>query len=262
MLRKSTYLLLTLLLVTAACGDDGEGSPGFFDYIVFQGEAPPINNQMQRAPNATVKVYASAQAWLDGEAPLKTYTANSQGEVFRQSEASDKFPNGAVVYAELEAANNWPVFLSQPLEEHDPGMPDYKSGSATLYNTFMNDFLNAASKSFLLTDLRVNNVSIFESVADCSKDNFLRLKKDGNLFYSEGANVCAGKTATANYEIIIPQSKINAPIITLNSTVLYDFGVIWADVNNKIYIKQDFTQIWFKTNEGINEYISIYTRQD
>lgn len=256
MLKNSILLFVMLSGLAISCGGDGEGHPGYFDYIVFNGEAPPIDGQIQRAPNATVKVYQSAQAWLDGQAPLKTFTTNAQGEILR---ANDKFPDGSVAYAESGSLNNWPEFLRNPLSE-DPNYPDRRTGGSTLYETFMQNFLANETKIYLLTDLWVNGSSVFGSVADCSKDNFLKLKRNGDVLYSEGTDVCAGKEATTDFELI--HNSVNqTAIVSMHSRIFYDVYIYWADVNNRIYIKTDFTEIWFKVNVGSNEQISIYTRQ-
>lgn len=249
-LRKFLLCMLPLLLAVA-CGD--EEDPDIFHFTVYNGESNDGSGGYLRAAGATVNIYAAPEAWLDGQDPIKTYTANAQGEM----RGKDKFPDGAVPYVESGSLNNWPGFLYRPLQPN-PNIADAKAGSASLFNTLMDDFMSVSNKSYLLTDLRVNGVSIFDAVSDCSEDNFLRLEKDGNLFFSEGSLVCEDAVATAQYNILHPSAK---SMITITNS-FYVLGISWADVNNLIYIKTDFSEINFKTMEGPNEVVSVYTKQD
>jgi hypothetical protein len=167
---KKIYLLFLLALV--ACGDDGEGKMRTFNFTVFDGEASPVNGSQPTIQGATVKVYASAQAWYNGDAPLKTYTTDSKGRI----ENFDVYDFGAIAYAESGSNNNWPQFVTDTnLNPDISGTPDVLVGSGTLYNTFLANFESVKTKSYLLSDVRVNAVSIFGSVSACSKDNFIKL---------------------------------------------------------------------------------------
>jgi hypothetical protein len=251
---KNWYVAAILLAVTA-CGDDGEGEQPTFYYSVFNGELPTVNNEQQPAAGATIKVYATAQAWLDGDSPLKTMTVNSKGRI----DTFDKFPSTAVVYAESGVYTNWPGFLTAGLNE-DPNLVGTLAGGSSVYDSFFQLFEGVSGKSFLISDVLVNGVSVFNSVSACSKDNFLMLRRDANLVYNEGADVCVGKTALQEFPMnIFPKSQ-TTPVI-INSTSFYRFTTSWAEVENYVYVKTDFTQVWFKTNDG-NENIVIYTKQN
>lgn len=250
-MKLKNWYVAAMLLAVAACGDDGEGEQRTFSYTVYNGE---LNNEP--AAGATIEVYTTAQAWLDGDSPLKTMTVNTNGRI----DTFDKFPSTAVVYAESGVYNNWPGFLTAVLSE-DPNLVGTLAGGSPVYDSFFQFFEGVSGKTFLISDVLVNGVSIFNSVSVCSKDNFLMLRRDANLVYNEGADVCAGKTAMQEFPMIIFPKNQTTPVI-INSTSFYRFATSWTEVENYVYVKTDFTQVWFKTNDGGNENISIYTKQN
>lgn len=247
---------LAFLFVIAACADDGLGKTPVFGYIVLDGEAPLVNNETARASDATVKAYSSAQAWINGEAPIKTFITDSKG----MYESEDVFSSSAVFYAESGAMNNWPVFLTAQLN-NDPNIPDRYSGYATVLNTFMQDFVNASGKTFLISDVLVNGVSVFSSADACSKDNFVQLTKDAKILNNEGANLCSGKSQSQEHAIPMAMGKKGATETTINGVIVWGLSTTWPEVENMFYIKKDFTQIMFKVNNG-NEYVTVYSLQN
>jgi hypothetical protein len=257
-MKFKSYFLIILLASTACSDGDGDGKRRTFSFSVFDGEAPPVDGHGQSAGGATIKVYSSAQAWIDGTAPLKTFTVNADGRI----ETFDRFEEGNVVYAESGAYNNWPQFLTQAnLFPDFDNTPNVLVGSATVYNTFLSKFTAIDGKSFLLTDVRINGSSVFESVAACSKDNFLKLTLGAKLVYSEGANVCTDEEALQEFTMEIPNSTTFAGELILNGNAFYQFYTPWATVANNVLVRKDFSEVWFKVNDG-NETITVYTKQD
>jgi hypothetical protein len=246
---------LVFLLALAACKDDGSGATPVFGYIVLNGEAPLPNNGVP-VSGATVKAYNSAQNWIDGNAPIKTFTVDSKG----MFESNDVFSTNAVFYSESGAMNNWPVFLSAQLN-NDPNIPNRYSGNATLFNTLMQDFITVSGKTFLLSDVLVNGVSVFASVDACSKDNYVTLTKDAKIIYNEGASVCAGKSPSQTFDIPMLNGTKGATETTVNGVIVWGLSIpTWTEAGNMVYIKKDFTQIMFKVNNG-NENVTVYTLQ-
>lgn len=242
------------LLVPAACGDDGSGSTPLFGYTVNDGEAPPVANANVPAVGATVEVYSSAQSWVDGGASIKTFTIDSKGIY----ESNDTFSSTSVFFAKSGAYNNWPMFLTAQLI-NDPNIPDRFAGYTTVYNTFMQNFLTVSGKTFLLSDVIVNGVSVFANVDACSKDNYVKLTKDAKILYNEGASVCAGKTPSQEHLIPMTMGTKSASEGTVNGVIVWGLSVpTWNDVANMVYIKKDFTQIMFRDN---NQNVTVYTLQ-
>jgi hypothetical protein len=249
---EKIYLLFLLALI--ACGDDGEGKMRTFNFTVFDGEASPVNGSQPTIQGATVKVYASAQAWYNGDTPLKTYTTDSKGRI----ENFDVFDFGAIAYAENGSYNNWPQFINDTnLNPDNSGTPGLLAGSAMLYNTFLADLEAVKTKNYLLTDVRVNTVSIFGSVATCSKDNFIKLQKNLKLIFSEAANICASASATQEFDIyLFTGTKTN--FISNSMAGHYEFNTNWTDTANKLYVKTDFSMLRFK----VGDTETIYTLQN
>jgi hypothetical protein len=249
---KIWYLLL--LLMVAGCGDDGLGKTPLFGYSANNGEAPLPNDGVP-VSGATVKAYSTAQDWIDGNTPLKTFTTDSKGRV----ESNDVFPATAVFFTESGAMNNWPVFLSQTMNT-DPNIPDRRTAYATLYNTLMQNFITASGKTYLISDVLVNGVSVFASVDACSKDNYITLTKDAKLKYYEGANVCVGKSPLQTFDIPMIMGTKGANEATVNGVIAWGLFTVWPDAGNMVYIKKDFTQILFQVNNG-NVNVTVYTLQ-
>lgn len=245
---------LLFLLALFACGDDGEGKMRTFNFAVFDGEAAPVNGSQPTIQGATVKVYASAQAWYDGDAPLKTYTTNSKGRI----ENFDEYDFGVVAYAESGSYNNWPQFITEPnLNPDISGTPDVLVGSGTLYNTFLSDFEAVKNKNYLLTDVRVSGASVYGSVSVCSKDNRIKIEKNLKLIFSEASNVCDGAIASQEFNIFMfTGSKTNFISNTLAG--YYEFNTNWTDAGNKLYIKTNFSELRFIV--GSTE--TVYTLED
>lgn len=254
---KIKIWIFIVLLGFLACGDDGEGTPPAFGYIVYDGEAPPVNNMIRRSSFANVKAYSSAEAWLNGDAPIKSFTVNDEGEY----ESEEVFPLSAVFYVENGAYNNWPHFLNEQLNE-DPNITDRYTGTTTVFNTLKDQFLSVNSKIFLISDVLVNSVSVFGSVSDCSKDNYIQLTKNAKLIYSEGSSVCEGKSASQTYGLYLTQSLDDAMLETISGAYCYMVYVPWADVENYVFIKTDFTKIYFRVNVGGDEHVTVYTAQN
>lgn len=249
---KKSYLIF-LFLIIASCGDDGEGKPSSFYYTVLLGDTPSV-----KVPGATIKIYTNVQAWIDGIAPLKTLTVGSNGQI----ETNDQFTLGNVVFAEMGTLNNWPYFVNYPTLNQDPNLPGTLAGGASIYESFLSLFEGVSGKSFVLSDVRINDVSVFGSVSDCSKDNSIMLQINAKLLFSEGATICSGQTATEEVELFIPNSKVLASTKAINGTTLFEFSCNWANAEGKVYVKQDFGQVWISTFGGTaNETVSIYTKQ-
>jgi hypothetical protein len=246
---KVWYFLFLLLL--AACKNDNNSR--LFWYNVNDGEAQLIANTSVPSVGATVEVYSSAQAWIDGAASIKTFTTGSKGSY----ESNDVFSSNAVFFAKNGTSNNWPYFLSDQLKS-DPNIAGGFSGYTAIYNTFMQNFATASGKTYLLSDVRVNTVSIFANVSACSKDNYITLTKDAKIIYSEGANVCAGKTPTQTFVLSLINGTHAASETTINGVIVWRFNVTWPDVQNTVYIKKDFSQILFSDNI---QTVTIYTLQ-
>jgi hypothetical protein len=247
-----------LLLVLLACSKNEEApktTTFFFD--VGNYDEPTVNGIYPPVAGASVKVYATQQSWLDGGTPIKTFTTDSKGKI----ESLDKFTDANLFFVESGNLNNWPDALS-PILNTVPNFPGALQGSAFVRDSFLSLFEGVSGKSFLLTDVRQNNVSIFGSVSSCSKDNLIKLQKNLKLIYSEGASVCSGNVATL--EIPLPISfvgKKQSTPVTINATSLYEFSATWPEASNKIYVTMDFTQVWTKENVNGNIVVSIYTKQ-
>jgi hypothetical protein len=249
---------LFLLLVLFACGDDGEGKRRTFTFVVYDGEIGSGGSVAIPLAGATVEVYSSVQAWLDEQAPLKTFATNTKGAV----STFDIFPVGSVVFAEKGIYNNWPTFINNPnLNPDISGIPDVLGGSATVFDSFLSDFESVKDKHYLLTDVRVNNVSTFNAVSACSKDNFIKLQRNAKFLYSESTDVCSGATASQEYDLTFGgNTRDDAATAIINSTQLYQFNTNFPTANGYIYVKPDFSQIWFYES-GLNETVTIYTKQ-
>ncbi len=248
--------VIFLLLVMVACKKDELGERTFY-FNVSDGEAPLSNGQTARSAGATIKVYSSAQAWVDGVTPLKTMTVDANGAI----STFDKFALGNVVYAENGSLNNWPSFIKYANLNEDPNLKGTLEGGTTVYSSFLSSFEEVSGKSFVLSDVRVNNISVFGNVSVCSKDNFLKLQKNLKLVFNEGTNVCVGQTASQEFDFnFVNPSKLQAIPTTINGISVYEFSIVFPGSNNILYVKTDFTQVLFK-GISANQEISIYTKQ-
>ncbi len=249
---KTKLWYLIFLLVFTSCGSDGDGSSTFY-FNTYNGEIGPVNNVNTPMPNVTVKAYSSVQAWFDGQTPLLTFTTGSNGEYA----SNDIVPAGTVFYTESGLYNNWPDFLTAVLYSGEGST----SGSAFLYNSFLQKFEDVSGKNFLITDVLVNGVSAFASASACSKDNYIRLTKDAKLTLDEGATICSGATATKAYAMNVGVVK-NSSETTIKGMIVYQFSIPWTEVENVVFITKDFTKIMFRQYSSSNEYITVYTLQN
>ncbi len=255
--------VIFLLSILLACSKNEEAPKAItFFFEVFNIDEPTVNGQYPPVSGASVKVYATQQSWLDGGAPIKTFTTNSKGQI----ESFDKFTNDNLFFVESGNLNNWPDALSALLYAI-PGIPGAASnpgamqGSANIRETFLSLFEGVSGKSFLLSDVRQNNISIFGNVSSCSKDNFIKLQKNAKLLYSEGASVCSGIAASQEFPLTgFIGKKLSTPV-TINGTSLNEFSATWPEASNKVYVTMDFSQVWTKENVNGNIVVSIYTKQ-
>ncbi len=243
-MKKTFKSSLLLLLFAMACGEEKLRT---FEFDVRSAENT-VNGQAQTVAGATVKVYSSVQAWLDGAAPLKTFTTDDKGSI----RTFDKFDLSAVAYAEHGNWNNWPDLLTYPsfFLDNDGVI----RGSARIGNSFLSDFESVKNKTYLISDVQVNGSSIFNNVSDCSKDNFVKLQINGKFLYSEGADICEEGTASHEYDLISLDLKSNAAL----NNGYYELTTDWADVNYRIYINSAFSQIEFRVSNAK----TIYTLQN
>ncbi|HUX97519.1 MAG TPA: hypothetical protein VMV47_17430 [Bacteroidales bacterium] len=251
---KIWYLLF--LLVLAACKDDGSGSTPLFGYYVMNGEATPMANEGVPAAGATVEVYSSAQSWIDGGTSIKTFTTDSKG----MYESNESFSSTSVFFAKSGAYNNWPMFLTAQLNS-DPNIIGRFTGNSTVFNTLLQNFETVSGKTFLFSDVLVNGVSVFANVDACSKDNYVKLTKDAKIIYNEGVSVCTGKSPSQTYDIQMTMGTKAASEGSVNGAIVWGLAIPWTEVGNMVYIKKDFTQIFFRVNNG-NDNVTVYTLQN
>jgi hypothetical protein len=238
---KTSIISVALLLLITACGDDGVGNPKFSSFVTDG--VNPIDG-------ASIEIYPSIQNWINGDSPTKTYTTNAKGLV----ETNDQYTGAEFAYIEKGNLNNWPASVSESLTP-DTAIPGRFNCNATLYNTFLQDFEAVNGKSFLLTDVTVNGSSIYSTVSACSKDNFIRLTKESKFIYSEGANICPGKTATSTHDVFVPVEK------PIGTTPIHNFQTNWSEITNGLFVFAGFNQIQTQENVSGNLVVSTYTLQ-
>ena len=254
-MKRTVQVVLVLILMSCNKSEEAPKTRTFF-FEVFNADEPTVNGLHPPVIGATVKVYDSKDSWLNNVAPIKTFTTNSKGQI----ESFDKFTDVNLIYVEYGLLNNWPETLTTLLFD-DPGFPGSLQGSALVRESFLPLFESVNDKSFVLSDVLQNNVSIFGSVSACSKDNFIKLQKNAKLFYSEGATVCSGNAATQEFSMLGIVGKKQSTPVTINSTSLHEFPVSWPEANNKIYVNMNYTQVWTKVTIGSSVVVSIYTRE-
>ena len=240
---------LVLLIAFVACEEEEENLTFF--YSTYNGEVDESSYPM---PGVTVKAYSSSEAWYNNDAPIKTFTTDSEGKYI----STDKFYDGTVFFAEELNYNNWPRFLSDDLNFQDDGT---LSAGALLYVSFLQDIESVSDKTFLISDVLLNDVSMFSSISDCSKDNYIMLSKDLKLMYNEGSDVCDGQSQQVEYDINITRVN-NTTEVYLNNHNTWQFGTNWDDAGYNAYITKDFTKIMFKTYTDQGDLISVYSLQN
>ena len=184
-LPQKLYVIFLLLVLLACSKNEEAPKTSTFFFEVNNTDEPTVNGQYPPVAGASVKVYSTQQSWLDGAVPIKTFTTDLKGKI----ESFDKFTNDNLFFVESGNLNNWPDALSTLLNAI-PGIPGAASnpgamqGSANIRETFLSLFEGVSGKSFLLSDVRQNNISIFGNVSSCSKDNFIKLQKNAKLFFN------------------------------------------------------------------------------
>ena len=246
---KTKIWYLFFLLVFAACDNsDGDGASLFY-FGAYDG-----TNANAPIPGATVKVYSSAQAWVNGDTPYKTFTTDSKG-LYR---SNDVFPTTAVFFTEFGELNNWPEFLTyQPQIQTDGSISVYPS----LNHTFLQDFLAISGKTFLISDVLVGDVSIFANLSECSKDNFVTITKENKLIYNEGASVCVDRNQVEEYDISVTYVGQTSEIY-MNYDMTWQFSNNWAEASNLMYINKNFNKIMFKAWSEPGQPVIVYTLQN
>lgn len=211
-----------------------------FDLTVNNGTGVPV-------AGATLRIFASESDYFSGIVK-ETFTTDNNG-VFSttSSEYQDK-----QFYAEAEKNGilSWPATAVKGQGNIIKLSNDY---------SFYNDLVG---KQWKLSNVTIDGASVWNSVSDCSKDDYIIFQKNLKTIYNQAANVCAGASATIETTFYLPSSKneINA----FNSLSVFRIGVpggglVFNDYS-LLYVTTNFTVVILVGNTSGKQVVNYFTK--
>jgi hypothetical protein len=256
--------VLTILTVTSCSKDEK---------FKYEGTVVNINNEP--VVSAKIQIFESAQDWLTGRNVIATMTSDKvgyfkSGKIF---EAGDYF-----IFVEKLDSSNW---VYRDVEQGIYPKVSIPEDGGKSYTVEFNNMALLARTNWVLTNLHkeytkpgataVEWQSIWTSVNNCRRDNYIKFNSDLTMTVSEGKSVCSGKKAEVEARFIPPMimGKLSCSTLPNSSQDVKEFEYFdWPELkakNGKMFLdcNQSIGQLYimYTDSKGLTV-LEVYTRRN
>lgn len=236
---KRFILLISFagLLVFMACNKDE------FPNTTVGVQVMDLNNQF--ISGATVKLYSNLNDFSNDNNVAVTMTTDADG----LASTEQKLAGGSyLIWAEKSGQDNWNGEIDTVLVAFTSGT--FQIVTVEIGNTFSEALANSV---WDLSDVKVDGISVWDTLNVCYKDNFLEIARDYVIVEQEGDTICPGNSP------IISSGNINPGYVGQPGQL----GYLIPDnfYNGTIYLSADFSEIKVVIEDDGSEIIKVFLPQ-